>query len=162
MFDLVALLRRDAKVLADIMTQEHGKTTPDSLGDVQRGLEVAEHACGTSLIINGQTIESISRNIDCYSFRTPLGVCAGVAPFNFPTMIPLWMFPLAITCGNTFVLKPSEKVPGAMEHMCKLLQEINLPKGVLNVVQGGFDTTKHIVHNKDIKAVSFVGGNQAG
>lgn len=91
-----------------------------------------------------------------------MGVCAGVAPFNFPAMIPLWMFPLAITCGNTFVLKPSERVPGAMEHMCKLLKEINLPKGVLNVVQGGFDTTSHIVHHKDIKAVSFVGGNRAG
>ncbi len=91
-----------------------------------------------------------------------MGVCAGVAPFNFPAMIPLWMFPLAITCGNTFLLKPSEKVPGAMEHMCKLIKEINLPKGVLNVVQGGFDTTSHIVHHKDIKSVSFVGGNRAG
>ena len=122
MFDLAALIRRDMDKLADIMTEEHGKVTPDSKGDVQRGLEVVEHACGTSLVINGETIENISKGIDCYSFRVPLGVCAGVAPFNFPAMIPLWMFPLAITCGNTFVLKPSERVAGATDHLMKLIK----------------------------------------
>lgn len=162
MFDLAALIRRDTDKLAALMTEEHGKVTPDAKGDVQRGLEVVEHACGTSLVINGETIENISRGIDCYSFRVPLGVCAGIAPFNFPAMIPLWMFPIAITCGNTFVLKPSEKVAGATDHLMKLIQEINLPKGVLNVVQGGFETTQQICHNKDIQAISFVGGNMAG
>jgi len=91
-----------------------------------------------------------------------LGVCAGVAAFNFPAMIPLWMFPLAITCGNTFVLKPSERVAGAVDHLAKLTKEINLPKGVFNVVQGGFETTQQICKHPDIKAVSFVGGNMAG
>ena len=106
------------------------------MGDAQRGLEVVEHACGISHIFAGETIANISKGIDTYSIRTPLGVCAGIAPFNFPAMIPMWMFPFAITCGNTFVLKPSEKVAGSTNHLLKLLQEINLPKGVVNVVQG--------------------------
>lgn len=124
--------------MADIMTEEHGKTTPDSMGDVQRGLEVVEASCGMSHIISGQTMPNISKGIDTYSVRVPLGVCAGVTPFNFPAMCPLWMFPFAITCGNTFVLKPSERVAGAVNHLAKLLQEINLPPGVVNIVQGGF------------------------
>lgn len=132
------------------------------MGDVQRGLEVVEHACGISHIIQGETFQNISKGIDTYSFRVPLGVCAGVAPFNFPAMIPLWMFPFAITCGNTFVLKPSERVPGLTEMLLKLTQEIGLPKGVLNVVQGGFDTTKQICHHPDVRSISFVGGNNAG
>ena len=162
MFDLAAVIKRDSKKIAAIMTEEHGKTTPDSLGDVQRGLEVVEHACGISHIIAGQTMGNISKGIDTYSFRTPLGVCAGIAPFNFPAMVPLWMFPFAITCGNTFVLKPSERVAGAADYLAKLFQEINLPKGVVNIVQGGFDTTTHICKHPDIKAISFVGGNSAG
>ncbi len=123
---------------------------------------MVEHACGISHIIQGETIQNISKGIDTYSFRVPLGVCAGVAPFNFPAMIPFWMFPFAITCGNTFVLKPSERVAGATDHIAKLVKEIGLPKGVFNVVQGGFDTTKQICEHPDIKAISFVGGNQAG
>lgn len=162
MFDLAAVVRRDADKLAAIMTEEHGKVTPDSKGDVQRGLEVVEHACGTTHVMTGETIENISKGIDCYSFRTPLGVCAGVSAFNFPAMIPLWMFPLAVTCGNTFVLKPSEKVSGTAMHLAKLCQEINLPKGVFNIANGGFDTTKQICTHPDIKAISFVGGNMAG
>ena len=122
MFDLVSLIKRDHKKLAAIMTEEHGKVTSDSMGDVQRGLEVVEHACGLSHIISGETMHNISKGIDTYSFRVPLGVCAGVCPFNFPAMIPMWMFPFAITCGNTFVLKPSEKVAGAADHLAKLLQ----------------------------------------
>ena len=138
MFDLVALIRRDHKKLAASITEEHGKTSPDAMGDVQRGLQVVEHACGISHIIQGETFQNISKGIDTYSFRVPLGVCAGVAPFNFPAMIPLWMFPFAITCGNTFVLKPSERVPGATDLLLKLTQEIGLHNGVFNVVQGGF------------------------
>lgn len=162
MFDLAAVVRRDADKLAAIMTEEHGKVTPDSKGDVQRGLEVVEHACGTTHIYTGDTIENISKGIDCYSFKAPLGVCAGISAFNFPAMIPLWMFPLAVTCGNTFVLKPSERVSGTAMHLAKLCQEIGLPKGVFNIVNGGFDTTKEICTHPDIKAISFVGGNMAG
>jgi len=125
-------------------------------------LEVVEHACGTSHIYTGETIENISKGIDCYSFRAPIGVCAGISAFNFPAMIPLWMIPLAITCGNTFVLKPSERVPGTTMHLIKLMEEIGIPKGVFNVIHGGFDTTKMICQHPDIRAVSFVGGNQAG
>ena len=162
MFDYAQLIRRDTNKIASLMTLEHGKTTADAKGDLYRGLEVVEHSCGTSHIYTGETIENISKGIDCYSFRAPLGVCAGIAAFNFPAMIPLWMYPLAITCGNTFVLKPSEKVPGTVEYLCKLLDEIGLPKGVMNVVQGGFDTTAQMCQHPDIKALSFVGGNNAG
>ena len=162
MFDLAALVRRDQKKIAAIMTEEHGKTTPDSMGDAQRGLEVLEHSCGISHIIQGETMQNISRGINTYSFRMPLGVCAGVAPFNFPAMVPMWMFPFAITCGNTFLLKPSERVAGAADYLTRLTQEINLPKGVFNVVHGGFETTQQICQHPDIKAISFVGGNRAG
>lgn len=162
MFDLAALVRRDQRILADLMTEEHGKTTPDAMGDAQRGLEVLEHACGLSHIMQGETLPNISRGIDTYSHRVPLGVCAGICPFNFPGMIPLWMFPFAVTTGNTFVMKPSERVSGAANHLAKLVKEVNLPKGVMNIVQGGFDTTKQICQHKDIKAISFVGGNNAG
>jgi len=132
------------------------------MGDAQRGLEVVEHACGISHIIQGETMQNISRGINTYSFRVPLGVCAGIVPFNFPAMCPMWMFPFAMTCGNTFVLKPSERVAGAADHLTKLIQEINLPKGVFNVVQGGFETTQQICRHPDIKSISFVGGNRAG
>jgi len=107
-------------------------------------------------------MQNISRGINTYSFRVPLGVCAGIVPFNFPAMCPMWMFPFAMTCGNTFVLKPSERVAGAADHLTKLIQEINLPKGVFNVVQGGFETTQQICRHPDIKSISFVGGNRAG
>ena len=162
MFDLAAAVRRDRQLLAAIMTEEHGKVTPDSLGDVQRGLQVVEHACGISHIMQGETIQNISKGIDTYSYRIPIGVVAGVCPFNFPAMIPMWMFPFAITCGNTFVMKPSERVTGAADHLTKLVQEVGIPKGVFNVVQGGFDTTSQICKHPDIKAISFVGGNSAG
>jgi len=122
MFDFAAVIRRDTDKLAACMTEEHGKTILDSKGDIQRGLEVVEHSCGTSHIYTGETIENISKGIDCYSFKTPLGVCAGISAFNFPAMIPLWMLPVAITCGNTFVLKPSERVPGTCEMLTKMLE----------------------------------------
>jgi malonate-semialdehyde dehydrogenase (acetylating)/methylmalonate-semialdehyde dehydrogenase len=110
MLELQHRIRADVDKIAAIVTEEHGKTTPDAKGDVIRGLEVVEHACGISHIMMGETVENISRGVDTYSYRVPLGVCAGVAPFNFPAMIPLWMFPYAITCGNTYILKPSERV----------------------------------------------------
>ena len=120
-----------------MITLEHGKSLADSRGDIFRGYEVAEHACSLSSLIQGETVENVARNVDLYSYRMPLGVCAGICPFNFPSMIPLWMFPIAITCGNTFVLKPSEKVPGCTEILIDLLKEAGVPDGVINVVHGG-------------------------
>ena len=110
----------------------------------------------------GETVYNIARNIDSYNYRLPLGVTAGICPFNFPAMIPLWMFPLSITLGNTMVMKPSERVPGATLLLAKYMKEIGIPDGVFQVVNGGFDTVKHIVEHKDIKSISFVGGNSAG
>jgi len=162
MFELQHLIRKESESLAQVITQENGKTLVDARGDVQRGLEVVEQACGLSQLVQGQTFENISRGIDLYSLRVPLGVVAGIAPFNFPCMIPLWMFPYAITCGNTMVLKPSEKVPGATDQLIRLCNQIGIPKGVINVVQGGHDTVKQICADPDIKAISFVGGNRAG
>lgn len=162
MFDLAHVIRRDMDKYAARMTEEHGKTKADARGDVIRGLEVVEHACGTSHIITGETIENISKGIDCYYYRVPLGVCAGIPAFNFPLMIPLWMFPIAITCGNTFIIKPSERVGGAVDMLTHAFKEIGLPKGVVNIVHGGFETTKQLCVHPQIKALSFVGGNKAG
>lgn len=162
MFDLAHIIRRDTEKYAARMTEEHGKTKADAKGDVIRGLEVVEHACGTSHIITGETIENISKGIDCYYYRVPLGVCAGIPAFNFPLMIPLWMFPIAITCGNTFIIKPSERVGGAVDMLTHALKEIDLPKGVVNVVHGGFETTKQLCAHPTVKALSFVGSNKAG
>jgi malonate-semialdehyde dehydrogenase (acetylating)/methylmalonate-semialdehyde dehydrogenase len=123
---------------------------------------VVEHACSMASLSMGETVYNAARGIDCYSYKLPLGVTAGICPFNFPAMIPLWMIPLSITLGNTMVLKPSERVPGASLLIAKYMQEIGLPKGVFNIVNGGFDTVKHICDHPDIKAISFVGGNSAG
>lgn len=155
-------LKENHEELAKAITREQGKTLIDARGDVQRGMEVVEHTLSFASIMMGETSENISRNIDLYSYRVPLGVCAGIAPFNFPVMIPLWMFPVAITCGNTYVMKPSEKVAGASMLLAQLLQDIKLPKGVVNLVHGGHDTVNNILDDKRIRAVSFVGSNQAG
>jgi malonate-semialdehyde dehydrogenase (acetylating)/methylmalonate-semialdehyde dehydrogenase len=117
-----------------MITKEHGKSILDSNGDLFRGYECVEHACSFQSLAMGETVENVARNIDIYSYRTPLGVCAGICPFNFPAMIPLWMYPLAITLGNTFVLKPSEKVAGTAEILIDLLEQSGVPKGVVNVV----------------------------
>lgn len=162
MFEFVAKLKESHEELAHAITREQGKTLVDARGDVQRGIEVVEHCCSISTIMMGETVENISRGIDSYSYRVPLGVCSGVAAFNFPIMIPLWMFPVGITCGNTFVLKPSEKVAGASTVLARLLKEINLPKGVVNFVHGGKDTVNNIINHPSIRTISFVGGNQAG
>lgn len=119
------------------MTEEHGKTTNDGKGDIFRGYEVVEHACSMTSLMQGETLGNVAKNVDIYSYRVPLGVSAGICAFNFPAMIPLWMFPLAITLGNTFVLKPSEKVAGATNILMDLLNEAGVPGGVVNVVQGG-------------------------
>ena len=145
-----------------MITEEHGKSHKDALGDVFRGYEVVEHSCSLTSLGMGETMENVAKNVDIYSYRVPLGVCAGICPFNFPAMVPLWMYPMAITLGNTFVLKPSEKVTGTAEILIDLLEQSGVPKGVVNVVQGGHETVRHICEHPDIKAVSFVGGNQAG
>ncbi|KAF8732044.1 hypothetical protein HU200_016000 [Digitaria exilis] len=148
--------------LAENITTEQGKTLKDAWGDVFRGLEVVEHACGMGTLQMGEYVSNVSNGIDTFSIREPLGVCAGICPFNFPAMIPLWMFPVAVTCGNTFVLKPSEKDPGAAMMLAELAMEAGLPKGVLNIVHGTHDVVNNICDDEDIKAVSFVGSNTAG
>ena len=144
------------------MTAEHGKTLADSRGDIFRGQEVVEHACSFPSLLMGETVENIGKGIDTYSYRHPLGVCAGIAPFNFPAMIPLWMIPLAITSGNTYILKPSERVPGASTMLLEMLEKVGVPRGVVNMVHGGTDTVTQICKHPDIKAISFVGSNPAG
>nr|CAD1818344.1 unnamed protein product [Ananas comosus var. bracteatus] len=162
MFKLQELIRRDMDKLALNITTEQGKTLKDAQGDVFRGLEVVEHACGMATLQMGEYVTNVSHGIDTYSIREPLGVCAGICPFNFPAMIPLWMFPMAVTCGNTFILKPSEKDPGASMMLAELALEAGLPNGVLNIVHGTNDTVNNICDDDDIKAISFVGSNTAG
>ncbi|XP_021903663.1 methylmalonate-semialdehyde dehydrogenase [acylating], mitochondrial isoform X1 [Carica papaya] len=162
MFKLQELIRRNTDRLAMSITTEQGKTLKDAQGDVFRGLEVVEHACGMATLQMGEYVPNVSSGIDTYSMREPLGVCAGICPFNFPAMIPLWMFPIAITCGNTFVLKPSEKDPGASIMLAELAMEAGLPDGVLNIVHGTSDIVNAICDDDNIRAISFVGSNTAG
>lgn len=162
MLKLQELIRRDMDKLALNITTEQGKTLKDAQGDVFRGLEVVEHACGMGTLQMGEYVSNVSHGIDTYSIREALGVCAGICPFNFPAMIPLWMFPIAVTCGNTFILKPSEKDPGASIMLAELAMEAGLPDGVLNIVHGTHDTVNAICDDEDIRAVSFVGSNTAG
>lgn len=162
MFEYQKLIKDNTEEIAKLITHEHGKTLVDSRGDVFRGYEVVESTTSYSSHLLGETLENLAAGIDTYSYRHPLGVCAGVCPFNFPAMIPLWMFPVAITCGNTYVLKPSERVGTASELLIDLLEKSGVPKGVVNVVNGGADTVTQICQHPDIKAISFVGSNAAG
>ncbi len=152
--ELVAARKRD---IAKLLTSEHGKTTDDALGEVQRGLEVIEFACNIAHLLKGDFSEQVSTGVDTYTIRQPLGVVAGITPFNFPAMVPMWMFPLAIACGNTFVLKPSEKDPSASMLNAELLAEAGLPDGVFNVVHGDKEAVDAILAHPGIAAVSFVG-----
>src|SRR5271170_4962411 len=138
-------------------TREHGKTLIESRGDVKRGMEVIEFALGVPSLMMGEVLENIARGIDCEAIRQPLGVCVGITPFNFPAMVPLWMYPIAIACGNTFVLKPSEKVPLTAITIAKLLEKAGLPKGVLNIVHGGREVVDALLTHPKVKAISFVG-----
>jgi malonate-semialdehyde dehydrogenase (acetylating)/methylmalonate-semialdehyde dehydrogenase len=151
------LLQKNQKALAAIVTQEHGKTLPDAMGSVQRGIEVVEFACGIPHLLKGEFSENVGTQVDTHTLRQPVGVCAGITPFNFPVMVPLWMFPMAIACGNTFILKPSEKVPSASVRMAELFKEAGLPDGVLNVVHGDKVAVDALLNHEDVKAVSFVG-----
>jgi malonate-semialdehyde dehydrogenase (acetylating)/methylmalonate-semialdehyde dehydrogenase len=139
------------------VTREHGKTLAESRGSIYRGIENIEYACGVPSLLFGDTLENLARGVDCETFLQPLGVCAGITPFNFPAMVPLWMFPLAIACGNTFVLKPSEKVPLSAVLITQLLEEAGLPKGVFNLVHGGRPAVDALLTHPKVKAVSFVG-----
>ncbi len=157
MFRLQELIERDKHELAALITEEHGKVLHDALGSVQRGLEVVEFACGIPHLIKGEFSPQVGTGVDTYSLRQPLGVCAGITPFNFPAMVPMWMFPLAIACGNTFVLKPSEKDPSCSLKWAELLKEAGLPDGVFNVVQGDHVAVNALLESPDVAAVSFVG-----
>ncbi|KAG4209164.1 hypothetical protein ERO13_A03G178200v2 [Gossypium hirsutum] len=162
MFKFQELIRRDIDKLAMNITNEHGKALKDAYDDVLCGLEVVEHACGLANLQIGEFVSNISNGVDSYSIREPLGVCAGICPFDFPAMIPLWMFSTAVTCGNTFILKPSEKDPGAAVMLAELAAEAGLPNGVLNIVHGSNEIISTICDDDDIKAVSFVGPSTAG
>ncbi len=162
MFKFQALIKDNIKELAKSITTEQGKTLPDAEGDVLRGLQVVEHACSLTFLQMGSTLPGISKDIDCMSYRVPLGITAGICPFNFPAMIPLWMFPIATACGNTMILKPSEKDPGAAMMLVEMAKEAGLPDGVVNVIHGQRDTVNFICDNPDIRAISFVGSDQAG
>ena len=157
LFRLKVLLEDHFEELATSVTTEHGKTLAEARGDVRRGLENIEYACGAPSLLMGESLENVARGIDCDAIRQPLGVVAGITPFNFPAMVPLWMWPLAIACGNTFVLKPSEKVPLTTIRIAQLACQAGLPPGVLNVVHGGREAVDAIVVHPGIKAVSFVG-----
>ena len=157
MFRFRELLEQHQDELAALITREHGKVLADARGSLQRGMEVVEFACGIPHLLKGEFSENVGSGIDSYSMRQPVGVCAGITPFNFPAMVPLWMFPIAIACGNSFILKPSEKVPSCAMLMGELLSKAGLPAGVFNIVNGGKDAVDVILAHPQIDAVSFVG-----
>lgn len=160
--NLQNLIREHTDEIAKLITTEQGKTLPDAKGDVFRGLEIVESACGMGSLMMGESLENLSRGLDTYTYRQPLGVTAGICPFNFPAMIPLWMFPVSNVCGNTCILKPSEKDPSAAMLIAKLAQKAGLPDGVLQVIHGGVDTVNFLCDAPAVRAISFVGGNKAG
>ena len=157
MFAFRELVAKNRPALAEALTAEHGKTIDDALGEVQRGLEVIEFACNIAHLLKGDFSEQVSTGVDTYSVRQPLGVVAGITPFNFPAMVPMWMYPIAIACGNTFVLKPSEKDPTVSQMVAELFAEAGLPDGVFNVVHGDKESVDALLSHPDVAAISFVG-----
>jgi malonate-semialdehyde dehydrogenase (acetylating)/methylmalonate-semialdehyde dehydrogenase len=157
MFKFKELIEKNFEELTKIIVSEHGKVFDDAKGEVTRGLEVVEFACGIPQLLKGEFTENVGTDVDSWSLRQPLGVCAGITPFNFPAMVPMWMFPVAIACGNSFILKPSEKDPSCAIRLAELFLEAGLPEGVFNVVNGDKEVVDAIINNKDISAVSFVG-----
>jgi malonate-semialdehyde dehydrogenase (acetylating)/methylmalonate-semialdehyde dehydrogenase len=156
-FRFKMLLEDNFEALAQSVTREHGKTLVESRGDVRRGIEMVEFSCGIPSLLMGEVLENVARGIDCDAIRQPLGVCAGITPFNFPAMVPLWMYPVALVCGNTFVLKPSEKVPLTAIRIAQLLEQAGLPKGVFNIVHGGRECVDALLKHPKVRAISFVG-----
>jgi malonate-semialdehyde dehydrogenase (acetylating)/methylmalonate-semialdehyde dehydrogenase len=157
MFKLRELVDANRRRIAELLTAEHGKTVPDALGEVARGLENIEFACGIPNLLKGGFSEQASRGIDVYQIRQPLGVVAGITPFNFPAMVPMWMFPISIACGNTLILKPSEKDPSVSLYLAELMKKAGLPDGVFNVVQGDKVAVDRLLEHPGVKAISFVG-----
>jgi malonate-semialdehyde dehydrogenase (acetylating) / methylmalonate-semialdehyde dehydrogenase len=157
MFKFVELLHREQDALARLISEEHGKVFSDAQGEITRGLEVVEFACGIPHLMAGEFTEQVGRGIDSWSLRQPLGVCVGITPFNFPAMVPLWMFPVALACGNTFVLKPSERDPSAGGRIAELLLEAGVPPGVFNTLNGDREAVDGLLAHPDVAAVSFVG-----
>ena len=162
MFEFRDLLRKHTNELAELLSAEHGKTIPDANGEIARGIEVVEFACGIPHLLKGEYSEAVAVNVDSHTVRQPVGVVAGITPFNFPAMVPLWMYPLAIACGNTFVLKPSEKDPTVVLRIAELLAEADLPAGVFNVVNGDKESVDALLDNPKVGAVSFVGSTPIG
>ena len=156
-FKFKELIEKNSDELTKLIVSEHGKVYEDAKGSLTRGLEVVEFACGIPHLLTGQFSENVGSNVDSWSIRQPLGVCAGITPYNFPAMVPLWMFPIAIACGNTFVLKPSEKDPSCAIKLAQLFKEAGLPDGVFNVVNGDKEAVDALLTNKDVAAISFVG-----
>jgi malonate-semialdehyde dehydrogenase (acetylating)/methylmalonate-semialdehyde dehydrogenase len=159
MFKYRALVNEHLEELAKLITRENGKTLEEARGDVKRGLEVVELSCGIGHLLKGEVVPQVAEQIDAVTTREPIGVCAGITPFNFPAMVPMWMYPLAIACGNTFVLKPSEKAPLTSTRLAELFMEAGLPEGVLNVVHGGREVVDAICSHPDIAAISFIGSS---
>ena len=162
MMSYQSLLKEHQEELAEILSTENGKTFEDAKGDVWRGIEVVEQAANIPTLLMGETLENVAKEIDSYSYTQPLGVCAGITPFNFPAMIPLWMFPLSIACGNTFILKPSEQDPMTPNRLAELFSEAGAPKGILQLIHGDKEQVDHLLTHPDIKAISFVGSVPVG
>jgi malonate-semialdehyde dehydrogenase (acetylating)/methylmalonate-semialdehyde dehydrogenase len=160
LFRLKGLIESNLDELGRLVSEEHGKTVPDAKGSITRGVEVIEFACGIPHLLKGEFTEDVGTAVDSFSLRQPLGVCAGITPFNFPAMIPLWMAPMAIACGNTFVLKPSEKDPSFAMRLAALFKEAGLPDGVFNVIQGEKESVNALLAHPDIAAISFVGATK--
>ena len=161
-FNFRDLLKKHQEELAPMLSIEHGKTIPDAMGEFGRGIEVVEFACGIPHLLKGDYSEGVAANIDSYNIRQPVGICAGITPFNFPAMVPMWMYPIAIACGNTFILKPSEKDPTVAVRIAELFFEAGLPAGVLNVINGDREAVEALLDDPDIGAISFVGSTAIG
>ena len=157
LFRFKMLLEENFEEIVRCNTRENGKTLAESRGDVRRGIELVEFACGIPSLLTGETIENVARGIDCETIRQPVGVCVGITPFNFPAMVPLWMYPVALACGNTFVLKPSEKVPLTAIMIARLLQQAGIPRGVFNLLHGGRECVDALLEHPHVRAISFVG-----
>lgn len=159
MFGYRDLLEREFEALAQLITREHGKTLSESRAEVRRGIEVVEFSCGIPSLIMGQSLANVAADVDAEVLNHPVGVCVGITPYNFPAMVPMWMFPIALVCGNTFILKPSDKVPLTAMRLGEMLLEAGCPAGVFNVVHGGADVSERLIHHAGTSAVSFVGSS---
>ena len=157
MFRFKSLLEQRADEIVAVISREHGKVLSDAAGELSRGIEIVEYACGAPQLLKSEFTENVRPGIDAYMLRQPLGVVAGITPFNFPAMVPLWMFPMALVCGNAFVLKPSERDPSASLILAALLKEAGLPDGVFNVINGDKEAVDALLTHPDVQAVSFVG-----